>query len=167
MVNFHYKHMKSKYGKNATLIYSDTYSLIYLITTDAVYEGMLKYNDMFDFSDCPTDHKLYKMNIIGKDEHGKNIINCKVPGNFKEDNNSNVCKKWLYVGLSHMLKSLFLLLMIKVKDIQSIKKTGKGVPSHIIQKKLHCNMYEDSLCKKKVFENNYNAISSVKHKVNT
>ena len=73
---------------------------------------------MFDFSDYPKDHKLYKMNIIGKDEYGKNIINnCKVPGRFKEDNNSNVCKKWLYVGLSHMRKNLYLLLMIKVKTI--------------------------------------------------
>ena len=61
------------------------------------------------------------MNIIGKSELGKNIINdCKVPGKFEEDNNSNVCKKWLYVGLSHMLKNLFLLLMIKVKVTQSI-----------------------------------------------
>ena len=76
---------------------------------------------MFDFSDYPKDHKLYKMNIIGKDEYSKNIINnCKVPGRFKEDNNSNVCKKWLYVGLSHMQKNLFLLLMINVKVIKSI-----------------------------------------------
>ena len=53
----------------------------------------MKDNDTFDFSDYPIDHKLYKMNIIGKDEHGKNIINTrKAPGNFKEDNNSNVCK---------------------------------------------------------------------------
>ena len=32
MVNFHYKHVKSTYGKNATLIHSDTYSLIFLLT---------------------------------------------------------------------------------------------------------------------------------------
>ena len=85
MVNFHDKHIKSKYGKNATLIYSDTYSSICLIITDDVYEDMIKYNDMFDFSDYPTDHKLYKMNTIGKNEYGKNIINnCKVQGKVKE-----------------------------------------------------------------------------------
>ena len=73
MVNFYYKHIKSKSGKNATLICSDTYSLIYLIITDDVYEDMIRYNDMFEFSDCPTDHKSYKMNIIGQDELGKDI----------------------------------------------------------------------------------------------
>ena len=56
--------------------------------------------------------------------------------------------------------------MIKVILILK-KKTGKGVPSHIIQKKLHYDMYEESLFKKKVFQNNYNAIFSVKHEVNT
>ena len=56
---------------------------------------MIKYNDMSDFSDYPSDHKLYKMNIIGQDEQGKNIIkNCKAPSRFKGDNNSNVCKIW-------------------------------------------------------------------------
>ena len=65
MVNFHYKHIKSKYGKNAILIYSDTDSLIYVIITDDVHEDMIKDNGMFDFSDYPSDHKLYKMNIFG------------------------------------------------------------------------------------------------------
>ena len=64
MVRFHYKHIKSKYGKSAILIYSDTYSLIYLSITDDVYENMIKDNDMFDFSDYPPDHELYKLNII-------------------------------------------------------------------------------------------------------
>ena len=36
MVNFHYEHIKSNYGKTATLIYSDTDSLIYVIITDDV-----------------------------------------------------------------------------------------------------------------------------------
>ena len=30
MVNFHYKHIQSNYGKNITLIYSDTDNLIYM-----------------------------------------------------------------------------------------------------------------------------------------
>ena len=55
---------------------------------------MIKDNDMFDFSDYPPEHKLYKMNVIGQDGKGKNIIkNCKVPGKFEEGNSSNVCKK--------------------------------------------------------------------------
>ena len=41
------------------------------------------------------------------------------------------------------------------------------MPSHIIQKKLHYNMDEESLFNKKVFENNYNASLSVKHEATT
>ena len=48
---------------------------------------------------------------------------------------------------------------------QKNKKTGKGVPSHIQKNTLQ--MYEESLFKKKVFGNNYNAILHVKHNVNT
>ena len=44
---------------------------------------MIKYNDMFDFSYYPTDHKFYETNIICQDGQGKNIIkNCKVPSKF-------------------------------------------------------------------------------------
>ena len=54
---------------------------------------MIEYNAMFDFLDYPKDHKLYNMNTIGKYERGKHIINnFTVPGQFEEDNNSNVCK---------------------------------------------------------------------------
>ena len=128
---------------------------------------MIKDVDMFDFSYYPTDHKLYKMGIVGKDEQGKNIIHtCKVPGKCKEDNSSHVCEKLLHLGLSHMLKNLFLLLMRKVKVIHSIGN-GKGAPSHLIQNRLHYNMHEESLFKKEIFENKCNAILSVSHEVNT
>ena len=56
------------------------------------------------------------MNITGKDEYGKNIVNAlKVPRKFIKYKDSNVCEKWLYAGLSHMRMNLFPLLMIKVK----------------------------------------------------
>ena len=42
MVNFHSKHIKSKYGRGATLIYSDTDSLIYPVITYDVYEKYAK-----------------------------------------------------------------------------------------------------------------------------
>ena len=62
------------------------------------------------------------MNIIGKDEHGKNIINnCKAQKKSKKIALEMYVKKWLSVGLTHMQKNLFLLLMIKVQVIKSIK----------------------------------------------
>ena len=135
MANFHYKHIKSQHGKNATSIYSDTDSLIYLSITDDVYEDMIQDNDMFDFSEYPLEHELYKMNIIRQDGQGKNIIkNCEVPGKFKEDNSSNVCKKWWCVELNLMQKNLFLLLMKKVKFMKSIR-TQERECHHILFKK--------------------------------
>ena len=53
MVNFHCKDLKSKYGKNASLIYSDTDSLLYVVITDDVYKDMIKDNDMFGFFRLP------------------------------------------------------------------------------------------------------------------
>jgi hypothetical protein len=168
MVNFHYKHIKSKYGKNATLIYSDTDSLIYLIITDDVYEDMIQDNDMFDFSDYPKDNKLYQMNIIGVDENGKNIIrNCKTPGKFKEDNNSKVCKKMVVCRVKSYAEEFVPIVDDKGETHIDFKKTGKGVPKHIIDKKLHYDMYEESLFKEKVYKSDYNGILSVKHEIGT
>ena len=108
------------------------------------------------------------MNAIGQDGKGKNIIKkCKVPGKFKEDNSSNICKKWRCVELNCMLKNLFPLRMQKEKFNKNIRKLEKGAPSHTMQRKLQYNMYEESIFKKKVFDNNYNATLSIKHNVNT
>ena len=54
----------------------------------------------------------------------------------------------------------------KGESHEKYQKIGKGVPSHTIQKKLHYNVYEESLFKKQVFENNYNTVLSVKDEVN-
>ena len=168
MVNFHYKHIKSKYGKKATLIYSDTDSLIYLIITDDIYDDMVQDNDMFDFSDYPKDHKLYQMNIIGVDEHGKNIIrNCKTPGKFKEDNNSKVCKKMVVCRVKSYAEEFVSVIDDEGESHTDYKKTGKGVPKHIIDKKLHYDMYEESLLQQKVYKSDYNGILSVNHEIGT
>ena len=47
------------------------------------------------------------------------------------------------------------------------KKTGKGVPKHIIDKKLHYDMYEESLLQQKVYKSDYNGILSVNHEIGT
>ena len=40
MYNFHYKHMKPKYGSDAKLLYTDTDSLIYEIGTEDCYRDI-------------------------------------------------------------------------------------------------------------------------------
>ena len=59
MYDFHYGYMKSKYGKNASLCFTDTDSLLYDITCDNIYNDMAQNSALFDFSDYPKDHLLF------------------------------------------------------------------------------------------------------------
>ena len=51
---FHYDHIKNKYGNNSRLLFTDTDGLIYEIKTEYVYEDKV----MFDFSNNSTKSKL-------------------------------------------------------------------------------------------------------------
>jgi hypothetical protein len=73
MTTFHYEVMKQKYGDQIELLFTDTDSLCYEITTDDVYEDMKNFQDCFDTSNYDKDHPLY----CDK--------NKKVPGKFKDE----------------------------------------------------------------------------------
>ena len=69
MYEFHYDYIKDKYGNNSRLLFTDTDSLMYEITTEDVYEDFSKDKEMFDFSNYSTKSKQYdKSNklIVGK-----------------------------------------------------------------------------------------------------
>ena len=57
MYNFHYKHVKNKYGSAAKLLFTDTDSLAYEIKTQIFYkdisEDVIK---LFDTSNFPKNH---------------------------------------------------------------------------------------------------------------
>ena len=57
MYKFHYKYIKRKY--NANLFFTDTDSLVHEIKTDDAYENFYGDKNLFDFSDCPKDSKLF------------------------------------------------------------------------------------------------------------
>ena len=46
---FHYDYIKNKYGKNSRLLFTDTDSLMYEITTEDAYEDFSKDKETFDF----------------------------------------------------------------------------------------------------------------------
>ena len=69
MYDWYYNKLKKKYGKNCTLLYTDTDSLLVDIKTKDVYKDMSETKDEYDFSDYPIDHPLYdetNKKVIGK-----------------------------------------------------------------------------------------------------
>jgi hypothetical protein len=69
MYDFHYNHIKSRYGGKAELLFTDTDSLCYNIFTDDLYNDMEQDKDKFDFSDYPSDHFLHvttNKKVLGK-----------------------------------------------------------------------------------------------------
>lgn len=55
MHDFHYNHMKSKYGKNVEIVYTDTDSFIYEIGCDDFYDDIIEDIDKYDTSDYQID----------------------------------------------------------------------------------------------------------------
>ena len=72
---FHYDYIKNKYLKKSKLLFTDTDSLMYEITTEGVCEDFSSNKEMFDFSNYSTKSKYYDNSnklVIGKmkDESG-------------------------------------------------------------------------------------------------
>jgi len=83
MYNFHYEYIKPKYGNEAQLLFTDTDSLMYHITTEDFYKDISNdVDEKFDTSNYPENHKLgiptgKNKKVIGmfKDEvGGKQIV---------------------------------------------------------------------------------------------
>ncbi len=69
MYQYWYDYVKAEYGEKASLLYTDTDSLVYEVETEDLYTDMGKRADLFDFSNYSKDHPLYNtMNkgVIGK-----------------------------------------------------------------------------------------------------
>ena len=59
MYDFHYNFIKATYGEKASLLMSDTDSLIYNIKTEDIYKDLLEHRDLFDNSDYPGPSKFF------------------------------------------------------------------------------------------------------------
>ena len=69
MSDFHYSYIKPTFGAQAKLLFTDTDSLCYEITTADLYEDMKNDITRFDTSDYPKDHPLYSntnKKVLGK-----------------------------------------------------------------------------------------------------
>ena len=120
MYDFHYNTIKKQYNDKATLLFTDTDSLTYQITTDDVYQDMAKQQHLYDFSDYPKNHDLY-------DESNKKVI-----GKFKDESNSKIITE--FVGLRAKMYSFKTdEYKYKSKKAKSIKTDDKHVSKRVLR----------------------------------
>ena len=123
MYDFHYNHIKPKYGEKVQLLFTDTDSLCYEIETEDLYRDMENNKEHYDFSAYPKEHFLY------------DITNKKVLGKMKDETNSVPPEGFVVLRAK----------MYTLKYGSSGKKTAKGVKKLVIQKAIQHDMYRDCL----------------------
>ncbi len=143
MYDFHYNTIKSSYQNKAQLLFTDTDSLCYHITTENIYQDLLSFRNHFDFSDYPVNHILYSLE------------NKKVIGKFKDENNG--ISPIEFVGLRSKMYSLLM-------DMGNVKQTMKGIPRHIHH--TH-SQYKHVLLSSSNSYCNFKTIRSSRHTVHT
>lgn len=121
--DFHYNYMKSKYGSRAQLLFTDTDSLCYEITTDDLYHDLKDDKELFDFSAYPRNHSLY------------DATNKKIIGKMKDETESVPVKE--FVGLRSKMYSMV--------HGNTEKRTAKGISKAVIRSKLRHDLYKQCL----------------------
>jgi len=69
MYDFWYNQITAAYGNKASLLYTDTDSLLFQVETEDVYADRRKSVEDYDFSDYPKDHPCYSTEnkkVVGK-----------------------------------------------------------------------------------------------------
>ena len=148
MYDFNYNYMKVKYNDKATLLFTDTDSLMYETETNDFYKDINPdVHDIFDTSNYPEDHPS-----------GLSTgVNNKVLGMFKDEAGGKQITE--FVGLRAKLYSF------KIDDIG--EKKCKGVKKTVVNKSLSFQDYKDCLCKQQSLLKKMNVIRSHLHIVYT
>ena len=126
MYEFHYKYIKSKF--DAKLLFTDTYSIVYEIKTEDVYEDFYQEKNLFDFSDYPLNSKFF--NAVYK------IVIGKMKDEFKGRKISG------FIGLKSKMYSL-----ISADDEEVTK-------AKVVNKKIRHKGFFDVLVNKKMIRHN-------------
>ena len=145
MYNFYYNNLKSNYGDNVQLLFTDTDSLCVYVATSDMYEDMKQMSHLYDFSCYPESHKCHS------------ITNKKKIGVFKDE--CNGIPPSSYVGLRAKMYSL--------KYGDNTKKAAKGVKKYVIRKQLQHELFEQCLFDRQHQEHSMNMIRSDHHRLFT
>ena len=145
MYNFHYGFIKKKYASEAKLLFTDTDSLCYEITTDDFYQDMYNCKEYFDLSDM-------------KLEQFKDMENKKVVGKFKDETQGIPISE--FIGLRSKMYS------IELND-GSEKKTAKGIVRNVIKNNLKHKNYKRILETGERMNSKMKMIRSINHSIYT
>lgn len=150
MYEYHYNVMKTHYGKNITLMYTDTDSLVYYILTNDFYKDLAVNSnllDNMDTSNLPKDHPCY---IPDRK---------KIPGLFSDETDGLVMTEFCAVRAKSYA--------YKLNGMEKIK--AKGICGHVVKYHMSFNdhkkcLFDDSDLD--VFTQNV-SIRSFKHQLKT
>ena len=106
MYKFHYNVMKPYFGENLQLLFTDTDSLTYKLTTEDLHNDMQQLSQHMDLSVYPQNHSLH------------NMINAKVIGKMKDETAPRLITR--FVGLRSKLYCCEL-------EDDSVKNAMKGI----------------------------------------
>lgn len=148
MYNFHYNVMKKFYGNKLKLLYTDTDSFIYEISTEDIFKDLSLLRNNFDFSNYSEDSSLFSN------------VNKKIPGYFKDECGGKVVHK--FIGLR---SKMYTIKMFEGKE--NVVKVAKGVKKPVIHHELCFKDYEDCLVEFKEMEHDFFTLRSEAHHVFT
>jgi hypothetical protein len=146
MYKFHYEYIAQRYGSNAKLLFTDTDSLCYELTTKDAYEDMRNDLHLYDTSAYPKDHPNYS------------VANCKKIGKFKDECDGIAPVE--FVGLRPKMYSLLL------PDTMQ-KATAKGVKRSYAKKYLKHEEYRKCLFDECSTTASFHTIRSKNHQLRT
>ena len=148
MYQFHYEHMKPKYGCNAKLLFTYTDSLCYEVKTDDIYQDMLQDINLPDTSEYGQSHPLYS------------FANKKVLGKMKDDETHGIAIQE-FVGLTPKMYSI----LYTENDKLAEKKTAKGIKKSVTKRKIRHASYKECLFGKRQTMASMNQIRSERHEI--
>ena len=144
MYDFHYNHIKRKYGDKAKLLFTDTDSLTYEIETSDAYADFLQNKDKFDNSEYSKNSPFYFDD------------NKKVIGKFKDESAGIPITE--FVGLRSKMYSY-------KKDNEQTARTAKGIKKQVIKKNLTHDNYKEVLFNNQQLRHSMKTIRSLNHQI--
>jgi len=143
MYEFHYNVIRKKYGDRALLLFTDTDSLTYEVTTPNLEKDLRELSGYFDFSDYPPSHPLHS------------VANKKKIGFFKDELNGSHGLE--FVGLRAKMYSLL--------SESGTKLAAKGINRAVAKKQLKHHIFRNCLETSQATSVTQRRIGSDLHKV--